>query len=466
MNFVALGSQLARVTGTVPAVFTLTAAIAIGLAPMSVSASGRSLDEFAGMPNPVAMDAPDGTTRLEAAATYALGETTIRLRESQRLYRFSSTTSAITNERRVDFGLGEVYSSPGVVTKFGDRNYLAIASGEYAGWWVAAPQSFASTVTRFASPRALRLSARDYMGVRFYSDANVRTRLAVTLDAAATYHADRKGRFAGRDFYFMKDGPLAGRWVNARAVTVATRDTDSNVEPSQPVASWRGIVLLYTETDVTYRRSDGSTYRLRATMSSSMKNLVLDTLNRFHNSVRNWSGGLVTLDLDVVHVPHPVTELDALGSSYWVGPSSVREDIDTYAPTGKYDSIFVIWQAKDSSGAMVPVGGWGLTLPPGSWANGAGYTSVITPTWEWWWTDSVAPEEVFIHEWMHQVIFFQESQGRPGIDLHAASRYGYEPVNNTWKRWLSDVMQGKVWDGQKYIGISAEMWAAGSPRNP
>jgi hypothetical protein len=469
MNPVALGSHVARIAGKASAVIALTAMISTALAP-SLTVSANALARFAGMPRPVPMAAPGMATTTSTAATYSLGETTIRVRGTQHLYRFSDSMSAITNERRVDFGLGAIYGGSGDVDKVGDSSYLEFNSGPYESWWVGAKRTGASSVTRFSTPVELKFSARDYYGVRFYNDTNVRSRLSVTVDSATTYHADRKGSFSGRSFFFVTDGPLAGRWVSARTVNVVSQTSNDNTVSGtnpDPLATWKGVVLIYPETDVTYKRSDGSTYHLQATMSSSMKNLVLDTLSRFHRSVYNWSGGLAALDLDIVTVPHAITSLDTLGTyTYWVGPRSVEKDIDTYAPAGKYDSVFVIWEHKDSSDEKVPVGGWGLTLPPGSWANGAGYSSVITPSYEWWWTDATYPEEVFVHEWMHQVIYFHENAGRLTFDLHAGESYGYSKTNGTWKAWLSDVMQGKVWDGNEYIGVTPELWAIGTPRNP
>lgn len=458
MNVVAPGFQLVRATRHASAIFAIWAMLALAVAPVTVAASGRD----GGMPQPEAMDGPTS-----ASANYSMGATTVRVRDEQRLYLFSGTTATASSTRKVDFGAGAVFSSPGEVQKFGDRNYIQITSGSYDGWWVGAPATSASKVTRYTKPVSLKLSARDYYGVRFYDGGDVRSRLAVTVETETTYHADRKGTFSGRTFFKMTDGPLAGRWVNANAVTVDRSGADDGGTTTEAVAHWRGVVLFYRETDVTYTDTDGRTRRLRTTMTNSMESLTSSVLSDFRTSVRNWSGGLVTLDLDIVKVPHPVTELGMLGNSYWVGPAQVRQDINDYAPAGAYDSVFVVWEPKDrASGERIPTAAWGLTLPPGSWANGAGFSSVITPTWEWWWTDSVAPEEVFIHEWMHQVIFWQEHQGRPGIDLHAASKYGYEATNGTWKRWLQDVMQGKVWDGQRYIGVTPEMWAADSPRNP
>ena len=348
---------------------------------------------------------------------------------------------------------------------------MRITSGQFSGWWVAAKSARPSALRRFSAPAQIQLDRGLQVGVRFFADGAVRTRTPVDLARAGTFLASRRATFAGRTFYFMSSGPLAGRWVSTlRATYQGVPPTTTSVpepEPSSaPAATWKALVLVYRETNLTFERADGTNYHLRARMDGSMHNLVLDTLSRFRRSVRGWSSGLAAMEMNVVDVPHPLTSLDEFGAGYSVGPRSTAADIDEYAPPGRYDSVFVIWQAKDDAGEMVPVGGWGLSLPPGSWANGAGYSSIITPTWEWWWTDSSAPEEVFVHEWMHQVIFFHENAGRMKLDLHAGSAYGYKQSNGTWKGWLSDVMQGKVRDGDRSVGVSRDTWAAGTPIHP
>ena len=90
----------------------------------------------------------------------------------------------------------------------------------------------------------------------------------------------------------------------------------------------------------------------------------------------------------------------------------------------------------------------------------------IEPHELWWWTGSSAPEEVFVHEWMHQVLFFHERAGRTNLDLHAGDKFGYKDKDGSWKTWLMDVMQGKVKDGSKTIGVSADVWASGKPSAP
>jgi hypothetical protein len=218
---------------------------------------------------------------------------------------------------------------------------------------------------------------------------------------------------------------------------------------------------------VTFKRQDGSDYRLQARMSNSMYDLMRKTLGQFAKSATTWSGGFVAVDMTIMDMPHPLSKIDQLGGgTYWVGPSAVQDDLRTYAPKGRYDSVFVIYQPTDANDVSIPIGAWGLTIPDGSWSNNTGFSSVVTPYQMWWLTNSPTPEEVFVHEWMHQVIFFHERHGRTNVDLHAGESYGYKATNGSWKTWLSDLMQGKVKDGNKMVGIAADVWAAGKPSAP
>jgi hypothetical protein len=450
-------------------------------------------DRYAAMPAPEGIQSDEHDVPDAAVTTgYTLGPRTIRLRGRLTLYRLNEAAGTVTNMRRVELRTANVYLARDEVARIGNTPYARIVSGPYAGWWVPAAAAAADTNNRLASGTQVRVPGGRVLGVRFYADREVRLRKSVEFANPQTFTANREATFGGHRYFLVGNGPLAGRWVAAeRGATLlsdSTAGSGANPEPTPtatpqptvpptprptatpqptaaPAATWKGLVLIYPETDVTFTRADGTDYRLQTRMSGAMRDLVVDTVDRFNTSVRTWSNGVAAMEMDVVDVPHGITSLDKLSSSYWVGPRSVEADIDQYAPTGTYDSIFVIWQAKDAAGEKVPVGGWGLTLPPGGWANGAGYSSVITPSQMWWWTNSSAPEEVFVHEWMHQVVYHNENtQAGFDFDLHAGRDYGYDDSDGTWKRWLSDVMQGKVRNGDQLLGISRSMWAAGSPR--
>jgi len=461
----------------------LASAIAFGAAADSPAAT-RAADaaRYAGMPMPEQFAVPTGSTTSVASDAYSLRPTTIRVRGVRRIFRINSTTGTITRQRWVDFGLVSTFRTRERPSTFGGRQYAKLTSGNYDGWWVAAPEVVLSgvdggTPVAFAQPLQVKLAAGKQVGVRFYARGKVKTRRALYLSDATTYPATTQASFNGRTFYYLSDGPLANRWI-ARSSGVSLVGQTATVQPSPtptptptqtttaPAATWKSIVLIYRQTDVTFTQADGSTYRLRATMTNTMYDLVKKTMGQAKNSAGTWSDGLAAMNMTFVDVPHPVTSVAPLGNAYWVGPQSVKADLDKYAPTGTYDSIFVIWEPRDAAGVKIPVGGWGLSLPNGTWSNGAGFSSIITPAQLWWWTESAAPEEMVIHEWMHQVIYFHEKAGRMKLDLHAATQYGYVQVSGTWKNWLSDVMRGRVNDNGTMLGVSRQIWAAGTPTKP
>ena len=431
-------------------------------------------------PEPEAYPTPAATT----APTITYGASTIRLKAGSHQVVRLGTKGKVLEQRSIRLLRARVWSTPTQESTFTSGSFAKLTSGPWSGWWVPARNTSGVSAASFSPALEVTVRSGKLVARRFY-ESSVSRRVAY-LSSQARYTASRRAVFNGNTHYLMADGPFAGRWIAATRVIVGTSSpvaapsptATANATPKatptatpQPTeaavrSTWKTVVLLYRETDVTFTRSNGQQYRLQARMTNTMYDLVRDTLGRFQTSVRSWSGGLARVDMTIVDVPHPLTNLDALGSDYWVGPNAVRNDMNTYAPVGAYDSIIVVYQPKDTSGVAIPVPGWGLTIPDGSWSNRAGFSSVITPAQLWWWTDSAVPEDVFVHEWLHQVLFFHERHGRTSLDLHAGHDFGYSAVNGSWKAWYSDVMQGKVKDGNKLIGITGDIWAAGKPSAP
>ncbi len=469
----------------------------IGLTAMATIFAGSA---FAGSSAPAGNDAAGQANSVRSGE-----QPSVRLLGAQMLFAIDAPTGQITRAWRAQIG-SAVYRASSDPQAFGDREFIQLLSGPFADWWVETTDSTRQVASQQLTDRQLELAAGRQIGIRFYAGGTVRLRQPVLLPGSAKYNVSSRTTVDGRTFYLVTDGPLADRWVSLRRAQLvaspqpillptppvssptAGPTADPTAKPTSapttpptpeptvapptpapgatPAATWKGIVLLYTSTDVTYTRSDGTDYHLTATMSTDMHDLVLDTVGRFERSVGTWSNDLVHLNLDIVEVPHPITALDSLsGGIYWVGPDSIKADMNRYAPVGSYDSIFVVWQARDAH-EIIPVGGWGLTLPPGSWANGAGFSSVIAPSDMWWWTNAVAPGEVFVHEWLHQVVYWNEAHDRLDLNLHAGPDYGYQSENGSWRRWLSDVMTGNIWDTDHYTGVSRDMWAADQPTQP
>ncbi|HWH24968.1 MAG TPA: hypothetical protein VNW68_08780, partial [Candidatus Limnocylindria bacterium] len=161
--------------------------------------------------------------------------------------------------------------------------------------------------------------------------------------------------------------------------------------------SWKTLVLVYRQTDVSFRLPDGTPARLRASMPDEMLELVTGIAATTGNRIYNWSDGLADWQLTVALAERPLRQLEPLDNGYWVSPAVIEADLDRHAPAGRYDSVIVVWSPTGGE-LSVPMPAWGLTLPPGEWSNGAGYSSIATPAEEWWWTAAAAPEELLVHE--------------------------------------------------------------------
>lgn len=428
-------------------------------------------------PEPEAFAAPSdpllGGTQAYDSASFTLSDTVVRLKAgTYKLFRINADTGQITKQRNVSFATRKNFQTHHNLVKFGSYHYTQLLSGKWSGWYVRANNNApGASLTSFSDVRQVRMAKGTHVGVRFYNKTRVMVRRSATLDGADTFDVSQRAVFNNKVWFFVTSGPLAQRWVKrSSAVQLVSTTSDDSTPPSSslgPPATWKGLLMIYRDTDVTFTRSDGSTYRLRARMSDSMLKLTKDVAAKFVKATANWSDNYTAMDFKIVEVPRTIDKLNTLSNGkYWVGPNVVKSDIDKYAPTGTYDSIFVVWEAKDSKGVTVPVGGWGLALAPGSWANGAGYASIHAPFHDWWWTDIKYPHEVFVHEWMHQVLFFHEAAKRIKLDLHAEAQYGYKADNGSFKTWLADVMRGRIKDGSKYIGVNYEMWRAGTPTRP
>jgi hypothetical protein len=457
---------------SVPVVMLLALSVVFGVGGARATGTDDSL--YASMPAPEAYPdpAPRATTPMVTDAAYELSPTTLRFRAgTYTFYRFSDTHKLL-RQRTVLFSTVARFRAAAQPVLIGNRSFTRLKGGKWLGWHVATPDMQPTSLKVFAEPRTAQLTNGSHTGVRFHAKGRITTRRIATLSSPQAYQATRAATFSGRQYVLLATGPLAGRWVAKAAANLQQESStgsptaDSSRSTAAPLATWKTLVMFYRETDFTFRRADGSTYRLKARMGDSMYSLALKTVRSTVGTVNSWSGGMAALNMSIVEVPRPMTGLEPFGSGYWASPASVRSDLDRYAPTGAYDSVIVIFLPKDANGVVIPVPAWGLSLAPGPWSNGAGFSSVKTPLDNSWWTDAKHPDEVFVHEWMHQVLFFHEARGNVSLDLHAEAKYGYTNTQGTWKEWLSDVMQGKVKDGKKLLGMNADAWKSGRPTAP
>lgn len=234
--------------------------------------------------------------------------------------------------------------------------------------------------------------------------------------------------------------------------------------------TWRVLLLVYRNTDVDYIEG-GVTKHMTTSMSQADIDKALARFNRFKQYVSDYSAGEANIDATVVQISRPVNSITAIGSSYWLSPNDIRNELNTYAPRGTYDSVEALWQSCSSSlNTCIPPFGWGSSVSASDWSNGATYASMIFG-WSWWWDWEADSAQLYLHEWLHGAMDFYSSLGyvMPVGGLDSAGEHGYtkSPVDS-WATWYRAVMTGQVWEPSlgRYVGITPAAWRRGTITHP
>ena len=324
-------------------------------------------------------------------------------------------------------------------------------------WWFRVGPRQPSSVATFPTRRSVDIAPTTTRTYLFDSTGYPTSSRTLTVSTPTQIDTSAVATIRGRKYAKLTTGTLNGRWIPlSTAVRVPTQEA--------PAARWRVLALIYRELDVEAEAANGDKSHFRTTLSAAEESTMRSAVTDFDQSVERWSAGRVAIDLDVIVASEPLRSLSPIWESFWVGPDDVEADLDRYAPTGKYDSVFVVWQPSSKTGASVPSQAWGLTLPDGDYSNGMGYTSIIVPPGDWWW--GAYRGEVFLHEWLHQVIYWHQQTGIVAPDLHQPESFGYKPdaLTGSWRAWYAGVMRGALPASAGYTEIAKSTWAASSPR--
>ncbi|MDD5065450.1 MAG: hypothetical protein PHF84_00240 [bacterium] len=216
--------------------------------------------------------------------------------------------------------------------------------------------------------------------------------------------------------------------------------------------AWKALALVYRDINAEYINNKKQVQQLQVSMNDADFQYTLSTLSNFPRTILNWSGGKVVMDLKIVIVDHPIRSLNTNGEP---NEYQARQEIDLYNPGRIYDSVEMIYCLR--AGVVSGCSSVGLS----GTANNAGFSIVHIPvSYKDW--GLYYPEEILVHEWLHNVEGYYQGLGYTVPGLHDATVYGYtyDPsTNNTWQHWYKDYMQNKVWDGFQYIGVPPQAWS-------
>lgn len=217
-------------------------------------------------------------------------------------------------------------------------------------------------------------------------------------------------------------------------------------------------MLIYPQIDFV---ADSQKTRFAHTLADAEIEDAVESFQHFPELVTELTHRLVVFESKIVLVERILATLTTTGpKQYWPSPDDTRPELDTLAPSYRYDSVFVLWpQSNLVTGTSIPSAGWGLAISAGPWSNWATYATVAnarSATWK-----VPCSGEVWLHEWLHGVCGFFADRGipMPAGDADGGGRHGYKqsPVSG-WTDYYRDLMSGNVSENGQRLGIPLEAW--------
>jgi hypothetical protein len=237
------------------------------------------------------------------------------------------------------------------------------------------------------------------------------------------------------------------------------------------VKIWRTLLLVYCELDVRLPVGRGLVGRDSVEPRRHFHHVAsereladaIDSFRGFPQLVRELTNGAAGIEYEIVRPDHALISLTRESSlRFWPSPDNIRSDLDEFALPGKYDSIFVFWPQRNlKNGTAVPCDAWGLAMGASESTNDATYAAIASaPSFAW---TNEARGEVWLHEWLHGVCahFAQRGHIMPYRDADGGELHGYvRSPTAGWTDYYRDLMNGRVLEDGKRLGIPADAWVA------
>lgn len=177
------------------------------------------------------------------------------------------------------------------------------------------------------------------------------------------------------------------------------------------------------------------------------KRLLKDNMERFGNTCKEFSKGLMTVSYDVIEINEPLTSLSYDDDNYYYAmPSDVKPLISEYVNENEYDHIFIGIRMGDTVGS-IPVNEW---IGLGSMRyDSIGFSNIRMPNdlkhstmYKYDIRNDIFPEEVFVHEFLHSLERNLQERGYDFPALHDNEKFGYKSQSKSGlKDWYKAYMQ-------------------------
>lgn len=171
----------------------------------------------------------------------------------------------------------------------------------------------------------------------------------------------------------------------------------------------------------------------------------------------------MTVTYDIYDINKPITTISKNEEyGYYVAANNVKEIIDNYIESNEYDHIFVAYKLGENlHKEKIKTGDW-IGLGGMTYNNEIGFSNIRVPNENSrllykYSSYNTFPEEVFVHEFLHDLERIEEEYGNNVIALHSYEENGYyEDDKIGLKEWYRDYLQSKI--TQKNLGLSKDVF--------
>lgn len=223
---------------------------------------------------------------------------------------------------------------------------------------------------------------------------------------------------------------------------------------------WNCLCLLFDNVDANV---NGQSIKLQLTQIS--KEDMNTCIKRFKTSMEELSRNKIKINCEIKEIEEPIKTMSYdEENGYYVSGHDVRNVVDSYIDTGKYDHIFVAFRSGDinTKTKMVTTDWIGL----GSMEyRGIGFSNVRLPeddhdyVYKYDVRVNTFPEEVYVHEFLHTLERNAKEYGYERPELHSNSDYGYNNEQLVGlKKWYKDYMNKEIKTTSGNIGLPPEIF--------
>lgn len=230
--------------------------------------------------------------------------------------------------------------------------------------------------------------------------------------------------------------------------------------------TWNVACFIIKNIDVDVK-IDNKIQNVKVSMSTEDISNTRDDMQRFKYTCQEFSNNNMSVIYDIYEIDEPLTTVDYDESNgYYVSGKNVSSLIDSYLDENEYDHIFTVVKFGDLvKNVEVPVNDW---LGLGSMVyRGIGFSNIRMPSdsrnkiYQYNSQYNTLPEEVFVHEFLHDLERISKENGYEVPELHGYEQYGYKnEAAQGLKQWYKAYMSKTILDPEtnKYVGINPEVY--------